>query len=65
MNGINKVTTFVNQRENEFCNFRGFFPATLLRAHHVTGANKRAGEIKIEDEYMGDIDQSVVDPVFN
>ena len=33
------------------------------QAHDVTGANKRAGEIKIEKEYTGDTDQSVVDPV--
>ena len=32
------------------------------QAHHGTGAITRAGEIKIE-EYTGDTDQSVVDPV--
>ena len=33
------------------------------QAHDVTGVNKRTGEIKIEEEYTGDTDQSVVDPV--
>ena len=32
-----------------------------LRAHHMTGANKRAGEIKIEEEYRGDVDRGFID----
>ena len=27
---FNVVPNFDNQQENKFCNFRGFFPATLL-----------------------------------
>ena len=35
------------------------------QANHGTEAVKRAGEIKIEKEYRGDTDQSVIDPVLN
>ena len=33
------------------------------QAHHGTGAIKRAVEIKIEKEYTGETEQSVIDPV--
>ena len=32
----------------------------FLQTHHVTGANKKAGEKKEQEEYKGEVD----DPVF-
>ena len=46
INGINVVTNFDNQQENEFCYFRGFFRQHLLQTHHVAEAGEKAEDSK-------------------
>ena len=43
------VVNLIISGKTSFCNFMGFFPAILLRAHHGIGANKRTGKIKNGD----------------
>ena len=59
------VTIFMISGKMSFVTLGDFSRQHFGQAHHGTGAIKRAGEIKIEKEYTGDTDQSVIDPVLN
>ena len=63
INDTNVVTIFTLSGKMSFVTLGDFSLQHCGQAHHGTGAIKRAGEIKIEEEYTGDTDQSVVDPV--
>ena len=57
------VTIFILSGKLSFVTLGDFSRQHFGQAHHGAGAIKRAEEIKIEEEYTGDTDQSVVDPV--
>ena len=62
INDTNVVTIFILSGKMSIVTLGDFSRQHFGQAHHGTGANKMTGEIKIE-EYTGDTDQSVVDPV--
>ena len=62
INDTNVVTIFILSGKMSFVTLWDFSRQHFGQAHHGTGAIKRAGEIKIEKEYTGDTEQSVVEP---
>ena len=57
INDTNVVTIFILSRKMSFVTLGDFSRQHVGQAHHWTGAITR------EEEYTGDTDQSVVDPV--
>ena len=55
INDTNVVTIFILSGNMSFVTLGDFSLQHFGQAHHGTGAIKRAGEIKIEEEYTGNI----------
>ena len=53
INDTNVVTIFILSGKMSFVTLVDFSRQHFGQAHHGTGPVKRAGEIKIEKEYMG------------